>query len=1054
MSHSTLPLLQYIFSAANLPVAITDDSPMVTNKKDTGRSTLSSPTICTQFKAQLGSLMKKIQATKPHYIRCIKPNDLNKPDNLNRIRTTEQLRYGGVLEAVRVARSGFPVRLSHEDFFSRYRPIANPFNQIVAKLPRVIPSSGYSKAETIKSCTALLESMWDDGTPKLTGSEKTFIKMKRKISKVEFWRGKGGNVPTNSIQLGKTKVFFRKQAHDLFEGRRSRAIIVAARSIQAGIRGFMARAWFRKALKSISRLQIAIRYFLFHRRFIKKRRLHAALKMQTAFRCHLHSQRFSRFKSALVSVQKCYRGSVARRLVQELLRIKYATKLQALMKRLRARYRYRCYVRAIIALQCRLRVKISKRILREEKIAARDVGNLRQSNEQLKLEIEKLRAAAAQETSRAKLAQHVEQEAKLKETFAKAEDELASLRAELEEERKTRREVERKLAASEAMVLAEIRQRTQLEDALSEREEDQKVFAAEKRSLEEQLSLLQKQIRDVKSVSGNVREVIKEVIIETPSKASADSSTSRAGISEEKLAEILSGYVPVNEHERKIKALKEEAEILRKTISGNAVAQQELIKQIQRRKSVLIVEPSETGYARNDRLPTPRGAIKEKSELHVTIEPSTANAPVSPAKNAPAEVGLTDLKHIQRPTLEKRASSKEYNLASALEPKDAELIRQMSLTREPVSPEKRRPQSLRFMKSKSVNAEQFMKNLKTHEGIALLKQEMDMTRESKTPEADPSADLGFRPSPHPDHQVPQKKGIQPAEEAPTTPQQLDEQAKLHRKTFDQNLETFKTRLVEGFRVIVYSPGSPPTECSLQLEKPALLQFTPPPRGFSLFARKPSYIPPISVYDMNEISSGLSKDAMRTFTELSSNDNNTFITLIFSVRNSTSSDEYSSKFIVVKLFDSVDRNALLSGLRSLMNEVQLKMNTTPAASVGNTPLSKASFSPATPGSAANHNEDVNELRANYEMLMVQLFILSNDLNEREEEIIKLREREETLLQHMLSKEKMYEQDAIVRMQLGKRLEQVLMDKEEIKDELEQCKVFYVFCIEYEFFLNFL
>ena len=34
--------------------------------------------------------------------------------------------------------------------------------------------------------------------------------------------------------------------------------------------------------------------------------------------------------------------------------------------------------------------------------------------------------------------------------------------------------------------------------------------------------------------------------------------------------------------------------------------------------------------------------------------------------------------------------------------------------------------------------------------------------------------------------------------------------------------------------------------------------------------------------------------------------------------------------------------------------------------------------------------------------------------------------------------MYEQDATVRMQLGRRLEQILLDKEEYKDEIEEMK----------------
>ena len=44
--------------------------------------------------------MGRIYLTRPHYIRCLKPNDHNAPDALDRLRLTEQLRYGGVLEAV------------------------------------------------------------------------------------------------------------------------------------------------------------------------------------------------------------------------------------------------------------------------------------------------------------------------------------------------------------------------------------------------------------------------------------------------------------------------------------------------------------------------------------------------------------------------------------------------------------------------------------------------------------------------------------------------------------------------------------------------------------------------------------------------------------------------------------------------------------------------------------------------------------------------------------------------------------------------------------------
>jgi myosin heavy subunit len=55
----------------------------------------------TQNTTQLLALMAKIHRTRPHFMRCLKPNDQNVPDALERARLTEQLRYGGVLEAVR-----------------------------------------------------------------------------------------------------------------------------------------------------------------------------------------------------------------------------------------------------------------------------------------------------------------------------------------------------------------------------------------------------------------------------------------------------------------------------------------------------------------------------------------------------------------------------------------------------------------------------------------------------------------------------------------------------------------------------------------------------------------------------------------------------------------------------------------------------------------------------------------------------------------------------------------------------------------------------------------
>jgi hypothetical protein len=63
---------------------------------------------------------------------------------------------------------------------------------------------------------------------------------------------------------------------------------------------------------------------------------------------------------------------------------------------------------------------------------------------------------------------------------------------------------------------------------------------------------------------------------------------------------------------------------------------------------------------------------------------------------------------------------------------------------------------------------------------------------------------------------------------------------------------------------------------------------------------------------------------------------------------------------------------------------------------------------------------------------------NELNERNSEITALKKHEAVLEATLKAKEKMYEQDATVRMQLGRRLEQILLDKEEYKDEIDELK----------------
>jgi len=87
-------------------------------------SSVSRTTVGGQFRRQLRELRSKIDLTSPHYVRCLKPNDHLIPDHYDTVIVAEQLKCGGILEAVRVARAGFTQHYPHADFVRRYRTLA------------------------------------------------------------------------------------------------------------------------------------------------------------------------------------------------------------------------------------------------------------------------------------------------------------------------------------------------------------------------------------------------------------------------------------------------------------------------------------------------------------------------------------------------------------------------------------------------------------------------------------------------------------------------------------------------------------------------------------------------------------------------------------------------------------------------------------------------------------------------------------------------------------------------------------------------------------------
>ncbi|PPR82450.1 hypothetical protein GOBAR_AA38264 [Gossypium barbadense] len=76
--------------------------------------------VALQFKGQLFNLMHQLESTRPHFIYCIKPNSKQLPGTYEEDLVLQQLRCCGIFEVIRISRSGYPTRMTHQAFSERY----------------------------------------------------------------------------------------------------------------------------------------------------------------------------------------------------------------------------------------------------------------------------------------------------------------------------------------------------------------------------------------------------------------------------------------------------------------------------------------------------------------------------------------------------------------------------------------------------------------------------------------------------------------------------------------------------------------------------------------------------------------------------------------------------------------------------------------------------------------------------------------------------------------------------------------------------------------------
>ncbi|XP_076944180.1 myosin-2-like [Bidens hawaiensis] len=77
-------------------------------------------TVGMKFKGQLFRLIQRLENSKPHFIQCIRPNAKQLQGMFDKDIVLQQLRYNAILETLKMSKSRYPTRMTHQEFANRF----------------------------------------------------------------------------------------------------------------------------------------------------------------------------------------------------------------------------------------------------------------------------------------------------------------------------------------------------------------------------------------------------------------------------------------------------------------------------------------------------------------------------------------------------------------------------------------------------------------------------------------------------------------------------------------------------------------------------------------------------------------------------------------------------------------------------------------------------------------------------------------------------------------------------------------------------------------------
>ncbi|XP_018313717.1 unconventional myosin-XV isoform X2 [Mycetomoellerius zeteki] len=223
------------------------------------------PTVSARFHDSLQQLLESMSQCNPWFVRCIKPNTEKAPMKFDMPCVLEQLRYTGMLETIRIRKTGYPVRLLFGHFVDRYRYLVS------THLPRGAPNK--------ELCRIIL----DKAAPKEAQSQ---------------------------YQLGLTRVFLRESLERALEYNRALILERAAITVQRYTRGFLARRRFLNISRSTVLIQAVYRGYRERKQFRAMKK--GVLMAQKLYRGRKQREVFNILKEEMAKRAEIERASKER----------------------------------------------------------------------------------------------------------------------------------------------------------------------------------------------------------------------------------------------------------------------------------------------------------------------------------------------------------------------------------------------------------------------------------------------------------------------------------------------------------------------------------------------------------------------------------------------------------------------------------------------------------------------------------------------------------------------------------------------------------------------